>query len=353
MRALVTGAAGLVGSSMVRLLSKQGFELITVDNYLRGQIFGPEGDTRPTMDALRKEARVDHHVMDVRDPKVGELVEGVDLVVHTAAQPSHPRSIEIPVEDFEINARATLLLLEAVRRRAPQAVFVYCSTNKVYGDVPNSFTYERVGRRYTPVDPTLRNGFDEGLRIDQCLHTPFGVSKAAADLYVQEFGRLYGLRTGVFRMGCITGGAAMAVEQHNWEPYFVRKALNGERLTIFGYEGYQVRDVIHADDLSRLFLEFFRHPHPGEVYNAGGGPTNSTSLLEAIELIEGIVGRKMLVDHGPAREGDHMWYVSNLAKAQRHHPGWGITIGLPEIFRGIYQAQMGRPVAAPPHGSAR
>ncbi len=332
MKALITGGAGLVGSEVSKLLSEKGFEIITVDNYMRGKIFGPAGDTKGVMEKLRHAYNITHYEIDIRDDKVKELMKGVDLIVHTAAQPSHPRSIEIPMEDFEINAMGTLKMLEATRRTAPDAVFIYTSTNKVYGDAPNYFSYQIKDKRYEPNDPKLHDGFNEGLRIDGVLHTPFGVSKASADLYVQEYARLFGLRAGVFRMGCITGGAAMAVEQHNWEPFFMKKALSDEPLTIYGYGGYQVRDVIHARDLAALFFEFFRSPRPGEVYNIGGSRANSISLLEAIDLIEEITGKRIRYSHGPAREGDHIWYISDISKARAHFPAWNVRLSLKEIF---------------------
>lgn len=342
MRALVTGGAGLVGSETARLLCEEGWQVVTVDNYARGRIFGTEASTAPNIERLKRSFPIEHHELDVRDPAISELVQGVDLIVHTAAQPSHPRSIEIPQEDFEINVLGTQRLLEATRQRNPGAVFIFTSTNKVYGDLPNYFAYERVGKRYRPLDPALEDGFDETLRIDQCLHTPFGASKASADLYAQEYARMYGLKTGIFRMCCITGGMAMAVEQHNWEPYFVRKAMAGERVRIFGHEGYQVRDVIHARDLAKLFLEFYRHPRPGEVYNIGGGAANSVSLLEAMDLIERIVGKPLLHDFAPAREGDHIWWITKLDKVRRHFPAWDVRISLEQIFQEIHEAQKGR-----------
>lgn len=188
----------------------------------------------------------------------------------------------------------------------------------------------------------MKNGFDESLRIDQNMHTPFGVSKTAADLYVQEYGYLYGLKTGVFRMGCITGGTAKAVEMHNWGPYFVKKALKGEELTIYGYKGYQVRDVIHARDLAELFYEFLKDPRPGEVYNVGGSRQNSISLLEAIDLIEKITGKKMDYKFGPKREADHIWWITDISKARNHFPKWGIKKNLKEIFYEIYEALASR-----------
>ena len=333
MKILITGGAGLVGSECCRLFAEKGCYVISVDNYMRGRLLGKEADTSIIMKKLLKEYDIEHHEMDIRDPKIIGLLKKVDAVIHTAAQPSHPRSIEIPLEDFQINAWGTLLLLEGLRKHNRDAIFIFCSTNKVYGDAPNYFAYKIIGKRYEPVDPRIWDGFDETLRIDQTLHTPFGISKIAADLYTQEYAKLYGLKTGVFRMGCITGGAAMAVEKHNWEPYFVRKALTGETLTIYGYKGYQVRDVIHARDLAKLFYEFINDPKPGEVYNIGGGRKNSISLLEAIDLIEKITGKKIKYKHGPTREGDHIWWITNLKKVKSHYPQWNITYTLKDIFK--------------------
>jgi len=340
MKVLVTGGAGLVGSECCRLFAEKGWYVISVDNYMRGRLLGKEADTSIVMKKLLKEYNIEHYEMDIRDPKMWDLLKKVDATIHTAAQPSHPRSIEIPIEDFQINSWGTLFLLEGLRRYNKDVIFIFCSTNKVYGDAPNYFAYKIVGKRYEPVDPRLWDGFDETLRIDQTLHTPFGVSKTAADLYTQEYARLYGLKTGVFRMGCITGGAAMAAEKHNWEPYFVRKALMGETLTIYGYKGYQVRDVIHAKDLARLFYEFINDPRPGEVYNVGGGRRNSISLLEAIDLIEEITGKRIKYKYGPVREGDHIWWITNLRKVRSHYPQWDITYSLRDIFKEIYEAQL-------------
>ena len=340
MKVLVTGAAGLVGSEVCKLFVSKGWHVIGIDNYMRGRIFGKDGDTSRVMEKLTKEYNVEHHLLDIRDEQVSELIKSVDVVVHAASQPSHPKSIEIPVEDFQINAYGTLFLLESLRKHNKDAVFVFCSTNKVYGERPNYFAFERRGRRLEPVDPLLWDGFDESLSLDQTMHTPFGVSKVAGDLYTQEYARLYGLKTGVFRMGCITGGAAMAVEQHNWEPFFVRKALTGEKLNIYGHGGYQVRDVIHARDLAALFYEFAQKPKPGEVYNIGGGRSNSTSLLEAIDLIEDITGKHMVYEFGPAREADHIWYISNLGKVKSQYSNWDIRINLESTFKEIYESQL-------------
>jgi len=335
---LVTGGAGLVGSECCKLFSKKGYRVVGVDNNMRGKILGNEASTKSTRDYLLKEYSIEHHRMDFRSDRIIPLIKKADAIIHTAAQPSHPKSIEIPLIDFQINAWGTLFLLENIRKHNKDAVFIFCSTNKVYGDAPNYFSYKRVGKRFEPIDRSLRNGFDETLRIDRCLHTPFGVSKVAGDLYTQEYALLYRLRTGVFRMGCITGESAMAVETHNWEPYFVKKALTGERLTIYGYEGYQVRDVIHAKDLAELFYAFIKNPRPGGVYNVGGGRRNSISLLESIDLIQKITSRKIDYELASEREGDHIWWISNIDKVKSHYPGWDVRTGLREIFTEIYKA---------------
>lgn len=333
---LVTGGAGLVGSECCKLFSENGYKVISVDNYMRGKIFGNEASTKNTMDRLLKEYDIQHYTIDFRDEKIIPLIKKANAIIHTAAQPSHPKSIEIPLVDFQINAWGTFFLLENIRKHNKDAVFVFCSTNKVYGDSPNYFSYKKTSKRFEPIDPSLRDGFDETLRIDKCMHTPFGVSKVVGDLYTQEYAFLYHLKTGVFRMGCITGGAAKAVEMHNWEPHFVKKALTGETLIIYGHEGYQVRDVIHARDLAELFYEFTETPKPGEVYNVGGSRQNSISLLESFELIEDITGKKINYKLGPAREGDHIWWISNVNKAISHFPRWKVRRGLKEIFTEIY-----------------
>ena len=327
----------MVGSECCKLFSELGFKVISVDNYARGSIFGNDGDTRSNIEKIKSDFDIEHHEIDIRDEKIVGLIKKADAVIHTAAQPSHPRSIEIPVEDFKINAWGTLFLLEALRKHNKDAPFVFCSTNKVYGDVPNHFLYKKIGKRYEPVDSRLRNGFDENMQIDRCIHTPFGVSKTAADLYAQEYAHLYGLRTGIFRMGCISGGAAKAVEMHNWEPFFVRKALTGEILNVYGHGGYQVRDVIHARDLAKLFHEFIKKPCPGEVYNIGGGRENSVSLLESFDIIKKLTGKLINFQHAHEREADHIWWISDINKARSHYPNWDIRISLVDVFKEIYQ----------------
>jgi len=341
MRVLITGGAGLVGSECCKLFSFKGWNVVSVDNYSRGKILGKEANTRITIKKLLKEySNIEQHDMDFRNEKMVSLIKEADAVIHTAAQPSHPMSIQVPALDFQINAWGTFFLLERLRRYRPDAVFIFCSSNKVYGDTPNYFSYRKIGKRFEPVNPSLKDGFDETLQIDRCMHTPFGVSKAAGDLYTQEYALLYGLKTGVFRMGCITGSAARAVEMHNWEPLFVKKALSEETLTIYGYDGYQVRDVIHAMDLAKLFYEFVNKPRPGEVYNIGGSRRNSISLLESIDLIEEITGKTVKYKLGSAREGDHIWWITNIDKVKTHYPEWDIRISLREIFTEIYDSML-------------
>jgi len=332
---LVTGGAGLVGSECCRLLAAQGYNVVSVDNYARGDIFGDEGDTESNVQSQLDRDRIDHRVLDIRDKELTDIVASVDGVIHTAAQPSHPKSIEIPYEDFDINVRGTFQILETVRKRNEDIPFVFCSTNKVYGEVPNYYSYEKVGERFEPVDEMLYDGFDESLRIDQNMHTPFGVSKVSADLYVQEYAKMYDIDAGCFRMGCITGGAARAVELHNWEPYFVKLALTGEELTVYGYEGYQVRDVIHARDLADLFRRFLENPRRGEVYNVGGGRENSISLRESFDLIEDVTGNALNYTHGERRKADHKWWISDLSKVRSHYPDWELTFDLRDIFEEI------------------
>lgn len=332
---LVTGCAGLVGSQSVKVLCEHDYDVIGVDNFRRGDYFGEEGDTSGTLDHLRDEHDFEYHNLDILDDEITDLVEEADGVIHTAAQPSHPRSIDIPVTDFKVNVEGTLNLLEAIREDDRNTPFVFCSTNKVYGEMPNFFAYEEHETRYEPEDPSLYHGFDESLRIDQNKHTPFGVSKASADMYVQEYAKMYGVPAGVFRMGCITGSAAMAVEQHNWEPYFVKVALLEETLTLYGYKGKQVRDVIHARDLAELFRLYLEDPEAGGVYNIGGGRKNSISLLESIDLIEEITGKEMDYQHGPGREADHQWWISDLSRVHQDYPQWEQEMSVEDTFEEI------------------
>ncbi|MBI2653386.1 NAD-dependent epimerase/dehydratase family protein [Candidatus Woesearchaeota archaeon] len=337
MKVLVTGGAGLVGSYSCIFFAKQGHEVIAVDNFMRGKIFDESGSTSGNADMLRKHfSNIKFHEIDIRDTeKLKPLIKGSDIIIHTAAQPSHPKSIEIPLEDFSINAYGTLNLLELTKKHADNAIFVFTSTNKVYGENPNRL---RITEKETRYDYAEINGVDESMPLDNTMHTPFGVSKVAADLYCQEYAHLYGLKTGIFRLGCITGPMAKAVELHNWEPYFVKANIEGKTLNIYGFKGKQVRDVIDARDLVLAFEEFIKKPRAGEAYNMGGGRKNSISLLESFKIIESITGKPMKHMMKEAREGDHQVYISDLSKFKSHYPKWGIRIYLEEIFTDLYNS---------------
>ena len=304
---------------------------------MRGKLFGEMGNTKSNADLLltKFKDKIAFYNADIREEgKMKELIKDVDLIVHTAAQPSHPKSIEVPLEDFSINAWGTLQFLELTRKFNDDAVFINCSTNKVYGENPN--TIPEIGEKETRYDYADRDGIDENLPLDNTIHTPFGVSKVAADLYGQEYGRLYGLKTGTFRMGCITGPMAKAVELHNWEPYFIWVNITDQVLNVYGFKGKQVRDVIDARDLVKAFGMFVQKPRPGEAYNMGGGRKNSISLLESFKLIESITGKPMKWVLKPKREGDHQVYITDLSKFKSHYPDWNIQIGLRTIFTDIY-----------------
>lgn len=334
MKVLITGGAGLVGSHCCEFYAKQGHDVVAVDNFMRGKIFGETGSTKDNADYLtEKFSNIKFHNIDIRDAdKMKELIKGSDLIIHAAAQPSHPKSIEIPMEDFSINAFGTLQLLEFTRILADNAVFIFCSTNKVYGENPNTLPIVEKETRY---DYKNRDGVDEMLPVDYTMHTPFGVSKLAADAYSQEYGRLYGLKTGIFRMGCITGPMAKAVEMHNWEPHFIWTNMQGKVLNVYGFKGKQVRDVIDARDLVKAFDAFFKKPMKGEVFNMGGGRENSISLLESFKVIEKLTGKPMKFVLKPKREGDHQVYISDLTKFKSNYD-WKIEIGIEQIFRDIY-----------------
>jgi len=337
---LVTGSSGLIGSEAVEHFDRQGHQVIGVDNNMRRVFFGEPGDTTWNLERLRNCARNFTHLnVDIRDRKTMEELfraHTFDLIVHCAAQPSHDKARDIPILDFEVNALGTVNLLEATRLHCPQAVFVFLSTNKVYGDAPNELPLNELETRWEYARPEDFDGIRETCRIDRTLHSLFGASKASADLMAQEYGRYFGLKVGVFRGGCLTGPSHSGVELHGFLSYLVKVALSGGSYTVFGYKAKQVRDNIHSHDVVRAIEEFAANPRPGEVYNLGGGRENSVSILEAIVQIDQMTGKKLnwkYVDEN--RKGDHICYISNLAKFRSHYPNWSITIGLDEIFRQI------------------
>src|SRR6202451_4042964 len=321
---LVTGSSGLIGSEAVAHFDAHGHDVVGVDNNMRRVFFGAAGDTLWNLDRLKKSTkRFTHAALDIRD-RVGieELfrAQRFDLIVHCAAQPSHDKARDIPLLDFEVNALGTVNLLEATRQHCPEAVFVFFSTNKVYGDAPNEIPMKELATRWEYARPEDYDGVDETCRIDRTLHSLFGASKAAADLVAQEYGRYFGMKVGVFRGGCLTGPSHSGVELHGFLSYLVKVALREKPYTVYGYKGKQVRDNIHSFDVVRAFEEFARNPRPGEVYNLGGGRANSVSMLEAIARIESLTGRKISWTYSEqARKGDHICYISNLSKLQSRY----------------------------------
>ena len=337
---LVTGSSGLIGSEAVEHFDRKGHVVHGLDNNMRREFFGEAGDTTWNLDRLRRVTkRFIHHQIDVRARSaVEELFRAqyFDLIVHCAAQPSHDKAKEIPTLDFEVNALGTVNLLECTRLYAPEAVFVFLSTNKVYGDSPNEIPLKELESRWEYARAEDFDGVDENCRIDRTLHSLFGASKASADLMAQEYGRYFGMNVGILRGGCLTGPSHSGVELHGFLSYLVKVALADGNYSVFGYKAKQVRDNIHSHDVVCAIEEFAANPRPGEVYNMGGGRTNSISMLEAIDKIEEMSGKKLkwkYVDQN--RKGDHICYISNLSKFKSHYPKWSITIGLDEIFRQV------------------
>jgi CDP-paratose 2-epimerase len=343
---LVTGSAGLIGAESVGFLSRQGYQVVGIDNNLRQYFFGKQAST--DWSRLRLQTTIPgyiHHAIDIRDEAAVDRVfseygSDIKIVIHTAAQPSHDWAAKEPLTDFTVNSLGTLLLLEATRCHCPNATFIFTSTNKVYGDAPNRLPLVELETRWE-IDHSHRfyeRGIDESLSIDQCLHSIFGASKVSADVMVQEYGRYFGLNTGVFRGGCLTGGGHSGTQLHGFLSYLMRCCIEDLPYTVFGYAGKQVRDNIHSSDLVNMFWRFHQQPRAGEVYNAGGGRHSHCSMLEAIALCEHRAGRKLRYTYSPDnRSGDHIWYVSDLAKFCSHYPGWSHTYSLDDILDEIYQ----------------
>ena len=336
MKVLVTGSAGLIGSEAVTFFDGLGFRVDGIDNNGRADFFGPQGDTTWNRQRLEASCRdYTHHDLDIRDAEAVDALfrrRGYDLVIHAAAQPSHDLAASRPLDDFATNANGTLHLLESCRQHAPEAVFVFVSTNKVYGDNPNRLELVELETRYDYADPADAEGIDENMSVEGCLHSLFGVSKLSADLLCQEYGRYFGLRTGIFRGGCLTGPHHSGVELHGFLSYLVTTALREGPYTIFGYKGKQVRDQIHSHDVISAFWAFAQDPRPGEVYNLGGGRENAASLLECVEMIAERTGKRPQLRYDDTnRVGDHICYYTDLGKFRSHHPGWELTYSLDAI----------------------
>ncbi len=345
--ALVTGSCGLIGSEVSIYLARNGFEVIGIDNNERAVFFGPEGDTSGDLARLYAGIRgYRHYNLDIRDrAALLRLVSTIrpSVIVHAAAQPSHDRAAAIPFADFDTNAGGTLNLLEAARRFCPDSPFVHMSTNKVYGDLPNTIWIRERRTRFEFDDPVYAHGIPETFSIDQSKHSLFGASKVAADIMVQEYGRYFGMPTCCVRAGCLTAPSRFGIEEHGFLSYLIRCNMEEREYKIHGYKGKQLRDNIHAEDVAAFILAFSSAPRCGEVYNLGGGYENACSILEAFTMVEELTGKpqryRQLEQHRP---GDHICYYSDLRKVKSHYPGWQITRSLKAIFGEIVGARQAR-----------
>lgn len=342
---LITGSAGLIGSEAVEFFCLKGYEVFGIDNNMRQVFFGAEGDTSWRKQTLQKAFKNYHHLdFDIRNSEaVSNLFKthAFDLIIHAAAQPSHDWAAKDPITDFDVNARATLILLEAMRQHSPKAVFIFTSTNKVYGDNPNRLPLKEFDTRFELEEShKWFEGIDEEMPIDNCLHSLFGVSKASADLLVQEYGRYFGLKTVVFRGGCLTGPMHSGTMLHGFLSYLIRCCLWGKKYYIYGYKGKQVRDSIHSKDLINAFYHVFKNPKSAEVYNIGGGRESNCSVLEAIELCQEITGKRLEYEYiDKNRIGDHIWWISSLRKFKSHYPQWQMQYDLRSIITETYEFQ--------------
>jgi CDP-paratose 2-epimerase len=336
MRIIVTGSSGLIGSEAVEHFAAQGHHVDGIDNNMRANFFGPQGDTSWRQKQLVEKLRsFTPHTIDIRDRRaVLDLFSATryDAVIHCAAQPSHDLAKDRPFDDFEVNATGTLNLLEAARRHCPDSPFIFMSTNKVYGDAPNELALVELPTRWEYADAAGYQGIDESMRIDQSKHSLFGASKLAADIMVQEYGRYFGMPTVCFRGGCLTGPNHSGVELHGFLSFLVKTALEGRTFTVFGYKGKQVRDQIHSADVVSAFEEFLAAPRVAEVYNLGGGRESNASILEVFSMVEVATGQKPSWRYDERnREGDHICYISDMSKFRSHYPRWSLTRRVEDI----------------------
>lgn len=349
--AIITGSAGLIGSEASRFFANEGLDVVGVDNDMRAKFFGDEASTQWNRERLENDLgdRYTHVSIDIRDEDaIDSLFDkygtDISLVLHTAAQPSHDWAARDPKTDFGVNANGTLNLLEAVRHKVPEAVFMFTSTNKVYGDAPNRLPLVEQETRWE-IDPThdYVNGIPEDFSIDQSMHSLFGASKVAADILVQEYGRYFDMKTACFRGGCLTGPSHSGTQLHGFLAYLMKCAVTNTPYTVFGYNGKQVRDNIHSADLIAAFDAFYRNPRSATVYNIGGGRHSNCSMIEAIKQCEQITGREMDWTYSETnRAGDHIWWISDLSRFQEDYPNWKLQYDVPEILKEIYEANVER-----------
>ena len=340
--AIITGSSGLIGSEACKFFHSQGFFTVGIDNDMRKYFFGDEASTKPMESTLKNSLdNFKHYSIDIRNVEELEKVfkeynTDIDVIIHTAAQPSHDWAAKEPFTDFSVNATGTINLLEMTRLHCPKAAFIFTSTNKVYGDTPNFLPLVELEKRWEVDEshPYFEHGIDESMSIDNCKHSIFGASKVAADIMVQEYGKYFGMNTAAFRGGCLTGPTHQGAELHGFLAYLIKCAVSGNHYTIFGYKGKQVRDNIHSVDLINAFWNYYQNPRQGEVYNIGGSRHSNISMIEAIEQIEAISGHKLnytLSDNN--RIGDHIWYVSDVNKFKSHYPDFSYQYDIDRILR--------------------
>ncbi len=344
--AIITGSAGLIGSESVRFFADKGFQIVGIDNDMRKVFFGEDASTSWNSDRLKEEIHeYVHFDMDIRDEQKIERLfskynKDIELIIHTAAQPSHDWAARDPFTDFTVNANGTLNLLEMTRQYCPDAIFIFTSTNKVYGDLPNRLPLIELETRWE-IDNGHKyyDGIDEAMSIDHSKHSLFGASKVAADIMVQEYGKYFGMKTVAFRGGCLTGPAHSGAELHGFLAYVAKCSVQNKKYTIFGYKGKQVRDNIHSNDLIRAFWYFFQKPRVGEAYNIGGSRHSNCSILEAIQMIQELTGNEFKYEVSDlSREGDHLWWISDIRKFKGHYPEWSLKYGIQDIIKEIVEA---------------
>lgn len=349
--ALITGSAGLIGSESVKFFAQKGFTVVGIDNDMRKVFFGEDASTRWNLERLKEEVQeYIHYEIDIRDQQKIEQIfkeynTDIKLIIHTAAQPSHDWAVKDPFTDFTVNANGTLVLLEMTRKYCPEAVFIFTSTNKVYGDAPNKLPLIELDTRWEIEEshPYYEHGIDESMSIDQSKHSLFGASKVAADILVQEYGKYFGMKTVCFRGGCLTGPNHSGTQLHGFLAYLMKCAITEKPYTIFGYKGKQVRDNIHSFDLVNMFWHFYQNPRCGEVYNAGGSRYSNCSILEAIKMCEEITGKKLKWSYTDTnRIGDHIWWISDVRKFKKHYPAWDFTRNIKQILVEIFEGLVKR-----------
>jgi len=348
---LVTGSAGLIGSESVRFFCERGFTVVGIDNNMRQVFFGEDASTDWNRDRLLKDYgdQYIHHTVDIRDHEAISQVfktygKEISLIIHTAAQPSHDWAASDPYTDFTVNANGTLVLLENTRQTCPEAVFIFCSTNKVYGDTPNFLPLVEQELRWEIEEShPYSKGIDETMSIDNCKHSLFGASKVAADVLVQEYGRYFDMKTAAFRGGCLTGPSHSGTQLHGFLSYLMKCTMTGKPYQIYGYKGKQVRDNIHSYDLVNAFYHFYQAPRVAEVYNIGGSRFSNCSMLEAIQDCEAIAEKKLNWEYVESnRIGDHIWWISDVQKFKNHYPNWQLTYSVKDILKEIFTQNVER-----------